>query len=211
MHKFVCASNANNVLTDFLNTGVYDKRRPFHCTTSPSMDILVSSNLERLLYQMSGCDDEKVKAWMHDLAANGVYTVDDKTREAIEKAFAAGWCSDEDAAHMIARLENEKGYLCDTHTAVAASVYEAYRAKTGDTHKTVIASTASAYKFPQSVLEALGEKPEGDGFAMAETLCEKTGEPMPAPLKALQDKPVRFTESCAVSGMKEAVRRLSGV
>lgn len=211
VHKFVCASNANNVLTDFLTTGVYDKRRPFHCTTSPSMDILVSSNLERLLYQMSGCDDEKVKAWMHDLAANGVYTVDAKTREAIETVFAAGWCSDEDAARMIARLENEKGYLCDTHTAVAASVYEAYRAKTGDTHKTVIASTASAYKFPQSVLEALGVTAEGDGFAMAETLCEKTGEPMPAPLKALRDKPVRFTETCAVSGMKDAVRRLSGV
>ena len=211
VHRFVCASNENNVLTDFLQTGTYDKKRPFHCTTSPSMDILVSSNLERLLYAMSGGQEEKVCAWMRDLNEKGTYTVDEKTRERIQARFSAGWCSDEEAARTIASLQEEKGYLCDPHTAVAVCVYEKYRRETGDTHHTVIASTASAYKFPQSVLNALGEEMQGDGFALAARLAEKTGTSIPAPIASLQEKSVRFTDVTAVSGMREAVRRLAGI
>ena len=211
VHRFVCASNENNVLTDFLQTGTYDKKRPFHCTTSPSMDILVSSNLERLLYAMSGGQEEKVCAWMRDLNEKGTYTVDEKARERIQARFSAGWCSDEEAARTIASLQEEKGYLCDPHTAVAVCVYEKYRRETGDTHHTVIASTASAYKFPQSVLDALGEETQGDGFALAARLAEKTGTSIPAPIASLQEKSVRFTDVTAVSGMREAVRRLAGI
>ena len=192
--KLICASNKNDVLTDFLTTGVYDRERPFYTTTSPSMDILISSNLERLLFAMSGEDDAQVKSYMEQLKQSGKYQVGAELLEKIQVHFAAGSCDDEGAAAMIAKTFKEKGYLMDTHTAVACSVLEGYRAVTGDDTITVVASTASPFKFCDSVLDALGVEEKKAGIAILEQLAEVSGCPVPKPLAALADKTVRFTK-----------------
>ena len=161
--KLLCASNANNVLTDFIQTGTYDRRRPLHKTTSPSMDILVSSNLERLLYFLSG-DTSLVASLMKQLNTEGFYTVPETLKSAISAEFIAGCCSDEAAAQTIAKVHATTGYLCDPHTATAWAVAEDYVNHTGDQTPMVILSTASPYKFPTAVLEALGEHPAQDEF-----------------------------------------------
>ncbi len=188
----VCASNANNVLTDFIRTGTYDRRRPLHKTLSPSMDILVSSNLERLLYFMSQ-DTDLVADLMEKLNREGSYTVPLQLKEAISGEFWAGCCGDAGAQQTIEKIYREHGYLCDTHTATAWAVAEDYVNQTGDHSPMVVLSTASAYKFPGAVLGALEEVNTRDEFQMMLRLQEKTGVPIPENLRGLQDRPERHT------------------
>jgi len=189
--KLVCASNANNVLFDFIEQGVYDANRPFYKTTSPSMDILVSSNLERLLFELCGRDCEKVTEWMTALKTNGEYTVDAASHARLIENFAAGWADNERAIETIRKVKDACGYTMDTHTAVAWTVAEEYRAKTGDMRPMVVVSTASPYKFGRSVLSALlGEEEVDklDEFACADKLEEVSGLEMPATLRELRVK-----------------------
>ena len=208
--KLVCASNSNNILTDFLKSGEYDKNREFYTTTSPSMDILISSNLERLLYHMSGENDSLVCELMKSLAADGKYVVNDALIKNIQTIFDAGFCDEKSVSDTICMYEKDYGYLCDTHTAVAVKVYENYVAETGDDIQTVIDSTASPYKFSKSVLSAVnGEKcDELDEFETVNELNKVTGCEVPAPLKALKDKSVRFTDVCNKENMSEMVFKL---
>ena len=191
--KLVCASNANNVLTDFLRTGVYDRRRPFHLTASPSMDILVSSNLERLLYLLSG-DAGMVSDLMSQLSSEGHYQVPDTLLEKIKALFWAGFCDDEATHQTIGRVWMEHQYLCDTHTAVAWNVAQQYKAACPDHHQLVILSTASPYKFPEAVLRALNIQQQSDGFDAMLQLESATGVPIPANLRGLDTRPVRHRD-----------------
>lgn len=186
--KLICASNENNVLTDFIETGLYDRRRPFHKTTSPSMDILVSSNLERLLFLLCGQNEEIVAGWMKELNEKGSYRVSPEVLKKLQSEFDGGYADSARAARAIRKAWEEKGYLMDPHTAVAAAVLEDRRVKTGDETPAVILSTASPYKFSGAVLSALGEEIGTDEFAVMERLREKTGVPIPAGLAALQGK-----------------------
>ena len=208
--KLICASNSNSVLTEFLTTGVYDKNREFFTTISPSMDILISSNLERLLYSMSG--SENVCAWMKSLAENGRYEVDAATLEAIKADFAAGCCDDDETKATIAEVFKSKDYLCDTHTAVAVKVYNDYKAASGDATPCVIASTASPFKFSAAVLEAVVGKNEAlDEFEMVERLAEVTKKSCPEQLANLRDKAVRFDGCCSKDSMEQVVFDMLGV
>ena len=184
----ICASNANNVLTDFIRTGTYDKRRPLLKTTSPSMDILVSSNLERLLYLMSGCDTEMVAQLMNKLNTEGVYTVPAAMKAAIDREFWAGCCDDALAETTIAKVWQEQHYLCDPHTAAGWAVAEEYIRATGDKRPMVVLSTASPYKFPAAVLEAIGGDLNGDEFDQMERLSQLTGVEIPVNLSTLRGK-----------------------
>jgi len=190
--KLVCASNANNVLTDFIRTGTYDRRRPLHKTESPSMDILVSSNLERLLYFMSK-DTALVAELMKKLNTEGVYTVPEELKNAISEEFWAGYCDDAKAAQTIKAVYEAQGYLCDPHTATGWAVAEDYVNQTGDTRPMVVLSTASVYKFPAAVLSALESAGQMDEFAQMEYLQAKTGWPVPKNLSGLQQKKERHT------------------
>ena len=195
VNRFICASNSNNVLTDFINTGVYDKNRDFYTTVSPSMDILVSSNLERLLFTMSGNNDVETKGYMDALKTKGVYTVSDSIREKIQSMFFGGYADEAATKATIHDLYEQQGYLCDTHTAVAVAVCDSYIKATGDSTPVVIASTASPYKFSKAVLEALdqGDLPESE-FDMVEELHRITGAPVPAPLASLRGRQARFSD-----------------
>lgn len=206
----VCASNSNNVLTDFLKTGTYNKNREFYTTTSPSMDILISSNLERLLYHMGGEDDALVRDLMDKLSKDGVYSVPDDVFSKISDIFAAGYTDDKNVDSTIKSLFDKHGYLCDTHTAVAVKVYEEYVSATGDDIPTVIDSTASAYKFSASVYKALTGKnaDDKDEFDLVKHLNELTGADIPAPIAGLKDKSVRFTEVCSRDEMAAMVFKL---
>ena len=189
----ICASNANNVLTDFIRTGTYDRRRPLLKTTSPSMDILVSSNLERLLYLLSG-DTKLVASLMKQLKEEGAYTVPDALKAAIRKEFWAAYCDDARAAEIIGRVYREQHYLCDPHTASGFAAAEDYRNETGDLTPMVILSTASPYKFPAAVLSAIGGDTGGDEFEQMERLQQMTGVPIPAPLASLKGKKELHTD-----------------
>ena len=183
--RLVCASNRNDVLTDFLRTGVYDRRRPFYKTLSPSMDILVSSNLERLLYFL--CENEaEVAGYMADLKEKGVYTVSPALLEKLHEQFGWGCCDDEGTKAAIGRVWREHGYLMDTHTAVAWSVAEGYESDA----PVVVLSTASPYKFPAAVLSAIGGDADGDEFDIMDRLHAMTGVPVPKALAELRQKPV---------------------
>ena len=186
--KLVCASNENNVLTDFLTTGTYTAKREFFKTTSPSMDILVSSNLERLLYHVTGSDTE-VAALMKSLAETGSYTVRPETLRTIQESFACGWSSEEQVAGEIRARYEQGGYLCDTHTAVAFHVAAQHKR---DGVPMVVLSTASPFKFPRSVLEALGQTAPANDFEAMQQLEEITGRTAPASLSALRRKAERF-------------------
>ncbi|SDE83469.1 threonine synthase [Eubacterium pyruvativorans] len=203
--KLICASNRNNVLTDFLRTGVYDTNRAFYQTNSPSMDILVSSNLERLLYHLSGEDAGEIRRLMADLDEKGRYEVPDSIRAGLS-AFSAGFAGVEETDQTIGAMYRENHYLFDTHTAVAYKVYEDYRRSTGDETPTLIASTASAYKFASSVAESLGV-PETDGFRAIDAVHEYTGVPVPRAMSGLEEKPVLHDQVIDRTEMKEAVLR----
>ena len=203
--RLICASNSNNVLTDFLTTGVYDRNRPFHTTISPSMDILISSNLERLLYAVTGEDDARVRTWMDQLKQTGRYEVDGEVLEKIKALFSAGFCSDEQAKAVIAKAFREKDYLMDPHTAVACHVLEQYRQETGDGTVALVVSTASPFKFCDSVLDALGVAEKQTGTAILEQLTQVTGRQAPKPLAELSGKQIRFTQCVAREEMLSAV------
>ena len=213
VNKLICASNANDVLTEFLTTGHYNRKRPFHTTVSPSMDILISSNLERLLFHLCGDDSDEIKRLFGQLSATGEYTVGDDLLAKIKAAFSAGCCNDTATKQTIADTFKTYHYLCDTHTAVAVTVYDEYRKTTGDTTPTVIASTASPYKFSAAVLSALeGKDVSGmDDFAMLGRIEELTGTTAPAQLKALQNAIPRFTGICTKEEMEGAVYSLLGI
>lgn len=205
VNRFICASNENKVLTDFINTGVYDIRREFHLTNSPSMDILISSNLERLLYHLSGDDGEQIKALMEDLDGKKVYEVSDKIKEGL-KVFCGGFATVEETNETIGKVYKEAGYLMDTHTAVAYKVYEDYKNATGDKIPAVIASTASPYKFADSVAKAIGLAECKDGFEYVREVNEATGVPVPSGLKDLDKKPVLHTGVLDIDQMAQAVK-----
>lgn len=191
INRLICASNRNRVLADFLATGVYDRNRKFYTTISPSMDILVSSNLERLLYSVAG--DAKTREWTNDLENVGKYEVDAETLREIKKTFAGGSCDDESAKAEIAAIFGRKNYLCDPHTAVAAKALRDYAEQTGDSAPTVITATASPFKFAASVLEAIeGGAKRSDEFESVERLAAITGKSCPERLSNLRGKPVRF-------------------
>lgn len=200
--KFYVASNANNVLTDFLATGTYDRRRPFIQTISPSMDILISSNLERLLYYASGQDHEKVAGWMKQLSEEGFYTLDDETKAAIQSKFEGGYYDDDQLKETIAQVYKETGYVLDPHSAAA---YALARDVKGE-EPIIALSTASPYKFTQDVLAALGGS-EKDAWTAMETLSAMNNDPIPAPLAALKTAEIRHKEVLTPAGMKEAVRK----
>ena len=205
--RLICASNANNVLTDFIRTGTYDRRRPLHKTVSPSMDILVSSNLERLLYFLSG-DTALVAELMGKLNQEGYYTVPEFLQQAIGESFWADCCTDEKSKEIISKVWESYGYLCDTHTAVAWAVAEEYIRKTADTAPMVVLSTASAYKFPEAVLSSLEQSEQTDEFYLMQRLQQKTGVPIPKNLMGLQEKQPRHTDVIAKEQMLSYVMAL---
>ncbi len=203
--KLICASNKNNVLTDFFRKGEYSLERDFHKTMSPSMDILISSNLERLLFELVDRDSQKVKDMMKSLKLNKKYNIDKQAVKKIEDDFFADWCSEEETSNSIKDTLHEKGYLMDTHTAVAQCVYQKYR-ETGDKTKTVIVSTASAFKFPKDVLESLGYDTEGlSAFYLAQQLSEETGTALPRQIIELESKRILHEKTIETDGLREAV------
>ena len=208
--KLICASNANNVLTDFLRTGTYDRNRPFFTTTSPSMDILISSNLERMLFELSGGDDGEVRGYMSALSKTGRYTVSDGIRARLSELFAAGYCDDVQTAETVGNMWKEHRYLIDPHTAVAFQVLGDYRAQTGDGTPAVVLSTASPFKFCSAVLPAIGVEELKPGTEIITQLSEATGVPAPRPLAELAGKDVRFTACAAKEEMEERVTEFLG-
>ncbi|MBR5808617.1 MAG: threonine synthase [Clostridia bacterium] len=208
VNKFICASNKNNVLTDFIKTGVYNKNREFHTTISPSMDILISSNLERFLFDLSGGDDNIIADWMAKLANEGIYEVSSDVKKQLADIFAGGAADDEETMQAIKKCKDEYSYVMDTHTAVAKFVYDKYVEETGDKTKTVIASTASPFKFNQSVLIALSGHSSvagQDEFALLNKLAEISGMDIPESLAGLKDKPQLFNTVCEKEQMIQIV------
>lgn len=210
--KLICASNANNVLTDFLKTGIYDRNRKFFTTTSPSMDILISSNLERLLFHLADENDETIAKWMAELSDDGKYEVTADVKEKVLSLFDAGCCDDEETKDTIGKTY-KNGYLLDTHTAVAVKVYRDYKERTGDKTPTVVASTANPYKFSAAVLSAVCDKNlDGvDEFSQVDLLKEITGEPCPEQLSTLKGKSPRFTSCCEKENMIDTVYQMLGI
>ena len=210
--KLICASNANNVLTDFLKTGIYDRNRKFFTTTSPSMDILISSNLERLLFHLADENDETIAKWMAELSNEGKYEVTADVKEKVFSLFDAGCCDDEETKDTIGKTY-KNGYLLDTHTAVAVKVYRDYKERTGDKTPTVVASTANPYKFSAAVLSAVCDKNlDGvDEFSQVDLLKEITGEPCPEQLSTLKGKSPRFTSCCEKENMIDTVYQMLGI
>ena len=205
VHRFLCASNSNRVLTDLIRTGTYDAGRPFYTTASPSMDILISSNLERLLYLLSDRDPAIVRGYMDALSKDGKYTLDPKAFAQLSERFFGGFADDAMTFDTIRKVYQEQGYLMDTHTAVGWNVYEQYAAATGDKTPTILASTADPFKFPASVLKALGADVPMDDFAQLHALEACTGRRAPAALAALESKEERFKTVVAPAAMKEAI------
>ncbi len=205
VNKLICASNRNNVLTDFFNSGIYSVHRTFFKTLSPSMDILVSSNLERLLYEAADRDGELIKVWMSQLKECGSYSVGDQRREWMSDMFWGDCADNKDTLNEISNRFHQDGYLMDPHTAVAGHVLRQYRTKTNDATPTVIVGTANPYKFAADVLSALGGEKAEDAFAASEELEKRTGVPMPEQVKRLKELPVRHTAACDRDKMAEAV------
>ncbi len=204
--KLICASNRNKVLTDFLATGVYDRNREFYTTSSPSMDILISSNLERMIFHASGNDAELTAKLMKDLAEKGRYELPADVLKQLQSEFFGGYCDEKGTEDTIGKLFRENDYLADTHTAVAANVLDQYRAATGDKTLTVVASTASPYKFAASVLPALtAETVPADGFAQLKMLSELSSTPVPAPLADLKGCEVLHKNCIEKENMAEFV------
>jgi len=207
VNRLICASNANRVLTDFINTGVYDRNRDFYTTMSPSMDILISSNLERMLYILSGGDDNYIAALQNDLTSTGKFVVNDTILSKLQNLFYGASCDDKETLKTIKQTFEKFGYLCDTHTAVAVNAYEQYLATTGDNRPVLIASTASPYKFSKSVLSALCENVPESEFDTVEALSELTRTSVPAPLAELKNANIRFKDIYDKNDMYTAVRK----
>lgn len=212
VNKLICASNVNNVLTDFINTGVYDRNRQFYATVSPSMDILISSNLERLLYLMTDKNDTVIREWFGKLSSEGKYEVSDDVKAKLQEEFCAGFCDDVQTKEAIHAVYEKYSYTCDTHTAVALKVYNDYKAATGDTTKTVIASTASPYKFSAAVLEALeGKISDIDEYDKVDRIAELSKIPVPSALADLKNKPERFNDVIDKADQKNYVLKTLGI
>ncbi|WRS28267.1 threonine synthase [Oscillospiraceae bacterium MB08-C2-2] len=210
--KLICASNKNKVLTDFFKTGVYNKERDFYMTSSPSMDILISSNLERLLYHLHQEDDQEVQSLMEGLRNSGVYRLSSDVKERMDQDFFGGSCDEEQTLTTIRRYFESHSYLCDTHTAVALEVLRQYTEATGDTTKTVVASTANPYKFVGSVLSALtGKDEQGDEFELIRQLHQLTGLPVPPQISSLPEKEIRFDHICTRETIGETAMSLLGI
>jgi threonine synthase len=203
--KLICASNENKVLYDFFSTGRYDRNREFVLTSSPSMDILVSSNLERLIYHIAENDSEKTAELMKALSSQGSYDITEKMKEHLND-FVGGWADTEKTKKAIEKVYKESGYVIDTHTAVAASVYESYATNSGDKNKAVIISTASPYKFSENVLKAIyqGEVPEDD-YDQAELLSKLSGTNIPSAVEEIHFAPVLHKKVCEVGKMQKFV------
>lgn len=212
INKLICASNSNNVLTDFLQTGVYNRNRDFHKTISPSMDILISSNLERLLYHVSGNNAVKVKGWMEELSQKGKYQVDKDCLAIIQQTFWAGWANDNEAMKTISKVFEKYRYVLDPHTAVAWQVCEQYKAQTKDDTPNIIVSTASPFKFNESVLAAIDGNEELSGiseFTLLDKLSKITGWPVPKGLAELKNKEILHRTTCPKDEMQEIVRKIT--
>lgn len=208
--KLICASNENKVLTDFFTTGTYDKKREFKVTTSPSMDILVSSNLERLIFHLVGNSAAKTKELMENLAIAGEYTLSNVDQSILD-LFEAGYATEDETATEIKRVFEESAYIEDPHTAVASSVYQAYVAKTGDKTPTVIASTASPYKFPRVAVAAVTGKDSGDDFQAVQELHDLSKVMIPAAVNGLETAEVRHKTVVATADMQKAVETYLGL
>ena len=210
--KLICASNDNKVLYDFFQTGEYNRNRPFILTTSPSMDILISSNLERLLYRIAGDDAAKDQELMKELTADGKYTITDAMKEKLGD-FCGYYVTEAEDAQEIAKVYKDTGYVMDTHTAVAACAYEKYKAETGDETKTVIASTASPYKFTRSVMESIDAEKYGKlgDFELVDELSRISGVAVPNAIEEIRTAPVRHKTVCEVQDMEKTVRGFLGV
>lgn len=206
--QLICASNKNNVLTDFFNSGIYNSKRPFYLTSSPSMDILISSNFERFLFEITDRDSRKVGQWFSALAEKGSYQVDIGILELCRQNMAAGWADEESVADTIRKIYQDSEYLLDPHTAVGMKVYQEYRANSGDNSYTVLTSTASPFKFAASVLAALqGKRSEGYGaWESLEILSKQTGWKIPGGLKDLQDKPGQVVYRCNPEKIPEYIK-----
>ena len=209
--KLICASNENKVLYDFFQTGTYDRNREFVLTTSPSMDILISSNLERLIYKISGEDARKDTDLMTELKTKGSYVITGEMKANLAD-FAAGYATEEQVAKTIHDIYEDTGYVMDTHTAVAATVYKAYREDSKDDRKTVIASTASPYKFAGSVMSAIDPKYKGqDDFKLIEELQKVSGTELPNAIKEIMNAEIRHNTECDVDQMEQTVKNILGV
>lgn len=208
INKLICASNENNVLYHFLQDGIYDRNRPFFMTNSPSMDILISSNLERLLYEVSGKDESVVKGLMKDLAEKGIYEISNSMKSELAD-FYGGYSLEADTDNTIKEVFSNSHYLIDPHTAVAYSVYKKYLNKTKDSKKTVILSTASPFKFSKSVCTALGINVTGlDDFELMDTLSKVSGIKVPKKLSELKTKKILHNNSCDKHEMKFEIEKL---
>ena len=209
--KLICASNENKVLYDFFQTGTYDRNREFVLTTSPSMDILISSNLERLIYKISGEDARKDTDLMTELKTKGSYAITGEMKANLAD-FAAGYATEGQVAKTIHDIYEDTGYVMDTHTAVAATVYKAYREDSKDDRKTVIASTASPYKFAGSVMSAIDPKYKGqDDFKLIEELQKVSGTELPNAIKEIMNAEIRHNTECDVDQMEQTVKNILGV
>jgi threonine synthase len=203
--RLICASNDNKVLYDFFRTGAYDKNREFVLTSSPSMDILISSNLERLIYRIAGNDAAKNREMMSALSGEGRYEITEEMRAEL-KDFYGNYADEEETAAEIRRLYDACGYVIDTHTAVASAVYQKYVSETGDTKKTVIASTASPFKFTRSVMNAIDEKYDAMGdFELADELSRLANVPVPQAIEDIRTAPVVHDVQCDADRMKATV------
>ena len=211
VHKLICASNDNKVLYDFFRTGTYDRKRDFILTTSPSMDILISSNLERLIYRIAGGDAKKCAELMQSLTAGGEYTITEDMKAQLAD-FYGNYCTEDETAKTIAEIFKDSHYVIDTHTAVAAGVYDKYVKDTNDTTPTVIASTASPYKFTRSVMEALGADTDGkDEFALADELSALSGVKLPQAVETIRTAPVLHNRVVDAPDMPKAVKDILGI
>lgn len=209
--KFICASNVNNVLTDFIRTGRYSLKRPFHVTASPSMDILISSNLERLVFELTGRDGVKTAGLMNALKTEGAYEIDGAMKEKLCD-FYGGFADDRETIAAIQAVYSRSGYVMDTHTAVAYKVLEDYRRESGDAAPAIIASTASPYKFTRSVVEGMGLSTEGlDDFQLIDVLSQRSGLEIPEPIKGLKERKVLHPEVCDKSALAEEVLKFLGI
>ncbi len=208
INRLICASNENKVLFDFLSTGTYDRNREFVLTTSPSMDILISSNLERLIYKIAGDDADATKAFMDSLKKDGVYTITDAMKSELAD-FYGNYASEQDTADAIRSIYDNTGYVIDTHTAVAASVFRKYLKDTNDTTKTIIASTASPFKFTRSVMEAIDRKYSAMGdFELVDELSAIANVSVPQAIEDIRSAPVRHTTVCDRSEMLATVKNI---